>query len=105
MTAVSPAGACLAVDLAPPYRPTAASPDAESLPFARPLWVGGYRARLVRYCASWRPVDGRELIRQVFVELPVGDGKVRDLVVGGAGVSRAELIRIVRNGLSSRAMS
>jgi len=91
-----------------PARPTKASPDPEAgTTAAQPVRVGRYRALFVHYRASFGrglrgPVVLRELIRQLYVELPVGKGKFRDLLVGGARISKASLIKIGAHGLSRR---
>jgi len=89
------------------YRPTAAVPDPEAPKGAEPVRVGRYHARFYHFLASFLRAPGshivvRELIRELYVELPIGRGRVRDLAVGAARVSRAQLIRIVARGLSSR---
>jgi len=84
-----------------PARPTKASPDPEAgTTAAQPVRVGRYRASFSRGLRG--PVVLRELIRQLYVELPVGKGKFRDLLVGGARISKASLIKIGAHGLSRR---
>ena len=107
MLAASAAGGCLAVALAPSYRPTAATPDPELVGKTKLIRIGPFHGRYVLY----RLYSGRlrkgvvlktELVRLVYVELPVGHGNYRDLVVGGARLSRHQLITIIGDGLKRR---
>jgi hypothetical protein len=94
ISAASAAGGCVGIALGPVYRQ--ALRDPEVLPGARPVRVGKYDAML------WQHREPHELIRDLYVQLPLRHGKVRDLIVGSARLSTATLIRIVERGLSSR---
>lgn len=107
MLAASAAGGCLGVGLAPSYRPTAATPDPELVGKTRPVKLGPFHGRYIRFRQMYEHfphgvVIDREAIRQVFVELPVGHGRYRDLIVGGARLSKHQLIMIVVAGLKRR---
>jgi hypothetical protein len=48
----------------------------------------------------WNPT-GWSRFTQLFVRLPAGGGKMRDLVIGAKELSDSALIKIAANGLSS----
>jgi hypothetical protein len=101
MTAASAAGGCLLVYLESVYPRTATDPDAPAN--ARPIRVGPYRGLLseIPMPATGSPVGPAGVDRELYVELPVRGGRMRDLAIAAAGLSTAELVTIAVNGLSS----
>lgn len=89
-------GGCIIMVLGPRYTPTASRPDPEAI--ARPLvsvTVGPYNGLV----GLAKPVPGL-VERELYVEIPVSGGQVRDLAVGASGLSQPALLSIVANGLS-----
>lgn len=110
--AASASGGCIVAALAPPYAPTAATPDPEaSTALAHPVQVGQYHGFIARTSFQVVGTDkkgiehgltlGWHTITQLVVRLPAGGGKMRDLVIGASRLSESELIRIAANGLSA----
>jgi len=111
--AASASGGCILLVLAPRYTPTAAIPDPEAPAAARPVQVGRYHglifhasmfvaeAGFSRRAAEHGIRPGWSRFTELFVPLPAGGGKMRDLVIGAKELSDATLIQIAANGLSS----
>ncbi len=111
--AASASGGCIVAVLLPRYTPTTAIPDPEAPAAAHPVQVGRYRgfiyqARffvaktgLSRRAAEHGIRPGWSRFTQLFVRLPAGGGKMRDLVIGAKELSDSALIKIAANGLSS----
>ena len=96
-------GGCIGMVLAPPYTPTAASPDPESagLEGARSVQVGRYQGRAGTSTLYANPADARSTLEWLYVEIRLADGQHQDLVVGSTGLSQAALIALVANGLAA----
>jgi hypothetical protein len=104
MTAASSAGGCLRVYLEPTYPEGPADPDAPRV--AQPVRVGRYHGLFVQRRVffsqgSRGTAVHREAVSELFVELPLRNGMMRDLAISGAGLSERTLKRIVLSGLSS----
>ncbi len=105
MTAATAAGGCIGVDLTAAYWRT--WPDPVAWHPARQVRVGPYRAMIWRGRTAFEkwpngPIGQREVVTNLYLQLPVGHGKVREFIAGSARLSVAALIRIVAHGLSSR---
>jgi hypothetical protein len=102
--------ACVGMDLEPAYRPTAAVPDPD-VPVStlqrygqqpRRVRVGRYHGVIFTVRLTTLGTErGGLATPELVVRLPFGHGEFRDLAVSGDGLSRAELLRIVADGLSS----
>lgn len=99
--AASSSGGCIVLVLAPAYTPTAAAPDPEAPSTARPVQVGSYHGLI--FDSSISEATGRSIMSatELYVELPVAGGRMRDLVIGTTRISKATLIKIAADGLSS----
>lgn len=110
--AASAAGGCLVFGLAPAYVPQPGAPDPEAYT-SHPVRVGKYHG-YVFHMREYIPKEGisEKAVRHgitpgwhhatnLWVQLPDGNGQLRDLVVGAAGLSDQALINLVANGLSS----
>jgi hypothetical protein len=90
--------------LLPPYRPSASDPYAFAP--SRRVRVGHHQGRLYTFRSYVRGPSGtmvpsKSPMFEVFVQLPAGRGKVRDLAVGSNKLTERELIKVVVRGLSS----
>lgn len=110
--AASASGGCIVAVLAPAYAPTAATPDPEAPgPPMRPVQVGRHHGVITRTSflitsANRKGIEhgltpGWHSITELFVRLPAGGGRMRDLVVGASRLSESALLRIAANGLSA----
>jgi hypothetical protein len=127
--AASASGGCILAVLAPRYTPTTSTPDPEAPAAAHPVQVGRYhgfiyhprtfvtRARDRGQAAEHgiKPGESGFIVlpagnginprlssfTQLFVQLPAGGGKMRDLIIGAKQLSDTELIKIAANGLAS----
>ncbi len=111
--AASASGGCILAVLAPPYTPTTAMPDPEAPAAAHPVRVGRYHGAIIhsrifvtdirnrRQAARHGITPGWSSFTQLYVQLPAGGGKMRDLVIGAKQLSDSALIQIAANGLSS----
>jgi hypothetical protein len=110
--AASASGGCIVALLVPPYHPTTAVPDPEAPAAARPVQVGRYHGAIIsrmlvtdlrnpRQAARHGIKPGWNNVAHLWVRLPDGGGKMRDLIVGAEQLSDAALIKIVANGLST----
>lgn len=110
--AASASGGCIAAVLAPPYTPTAGVSDPEAPAAAHPVQVGHYHGRIfhssmvraktgINRNARHGITRGWQNVTDLYVQLPAGDGKMRDLVIGATGLSDSTLIKIAARGLSS----
>lgn len=101
--AATAAGGCLVMVLAPPYTPTAAQPDPEAAVSGKqPAQVGPYHAYIRTgslYYDPWTKTYG-PVETVLYVEVPLPNGQVQDLVVGEQGLSQPQLIALVAKGLS-----
>lgn len=98
-------GGCIGMVLAPPYTPTAASPDPESagLAGAHAVRVGRYPGRAGTSTLFAKPSDARSTLEWLYVEIPLADGQHQDLVVSATGLSQGALVALVANGLTAGA--
>jgi hypothetical protein len=111
--AASASGGCIVAVLAPRYTPTTAMPDPEAPAGAHPAQVGRYhgsiidsrmfvpKSRFSRRNAEHGFPPGWSRFTQLYVQLPAGGGKMRDLIIGAKKLSDSALIKIAANGLSS----
>jgi len=111
--AASTSGGCILAVLAPPYHPTTAVPDPEAPAAARPVQVGRYHGAIIdsrilvtdlrnpRQAARHGIKPGWNNVAHLYVRLPDGGGKMRDLIIGARQLSDAALIKIAANGLST----
>lgn len=111
--AASESGGCILAVLAPPYSPAKAKPDPEAPAAAHPVRVGRYHGAIIhsrmlvtglrnpRQAARHGIRPGWNSFTQLYVQLPAGDGKMRDLVIGSQQLSGPALIKIAANGLPS----
>ncbi len=111
--AASASGGCMLLLLAPAYTPSAAIPDPEAPAAAHPVQIGRYhglivhnatftpKANISRSAADHGIKAGWSRSTMLYVQLPAGGGKVRDLVIGATGLSDSTLIKIAASGLSS----
>jgi hypothetical protein len=102
--AASAAGGCVLMLLTPPFTPSARlNGDPNIPPGSQEVAVGHYRAWLMPrgywqpYAADGRPVAENGLV----VQDAVGNGQVRDLVIGCTGLSKDAFLALVAKGLSS----
>jgi hypothetical protein len=120
-SAASGSGGCIAMLLDPSYTPTATTPDPEAIGSAlTPVAVGSYKGfvETVTLGAGHPGTVGTGILRLIqvphgsqgpprytnlFVEISIGNGQVRDLVVSASGLSQSALIGIVATGLSTPA--
>lgn len=103
MTAAANAeGGCVTLALAPPYTPTPANPDPEAgtLENTPPVQVGPYEGRVGTWTSFEKPSDVASQQASLYVEIPIGGGQTRDLVVSANNLSESALISLVANGLS-----
>ncbi|HEY7430098.1 MAG TPA: hypothetical protein VH641_05120 [Streptosporangiaceae bacterium] len=106
--AASAGGGCLVFALAPPYKPTAAVPDPEAYP-NHPVQVGNYHGFIFHMsmdvlkgaAGKHGLAPGWHYATNLWVQLPAGNGQLRDLAVGATGLSDQALINLVAQGLSS----
>jgi hypothetical protein len=108
--AASASGGCIVAVLTPPYTPTAARPDPLApAAHAHPVRIGNYHGVLAhssflvtsasRTAIAHGITPGRHQLTELFVRLPAGNGRVRDLVLGASRLSGSEMIRIAASGL------
>lgn len=115
-SAASAADGCVFMALLPPYTPTASNPDPEqaALSGAEHVQIGQYQAWVGTTAdAAHAAADGDVIARtggltkvlgdetMLYVEIPLTGGQTEDLVVGSSGLSQADLISLVANGLSA----
>jgi hypothetical protein len=102
--AATAAGGCVLMLLTAPFSPFPGQDgDPNIPPGSHEVAVGPYRAWLMPR-GHWQPyaADGRPVAENgLVVQDAVGNGQVRDLVIGCTGLSRAALVSLVAKGLSS----
>ncbi|MGE5133429.1 MAG: hypothetical protein ACM32E_11040 [Gemmatimonadota bacterium] len=64
-------------------------------------WPRGRSASACRQAARYGIKPGWNSFSQLYVRLPDGGGKMRDLVIGAKQLSGAALIKIAADGLST----
>jgi hypothetical protein len=96
-------GGCIGMVLAPPYTPTAASPDPETegLTGAHAVQVGRYKGQAGTSTLFAKPSDARSTLEWLYVEIPLANGQRQDLAVSSTGLSQSALISLVANGLTT----
>jgi hypothetical protein len=111
--AASASGGCILAVLAPRYTPTAAMPDPEGPAGGHPVQIGPYHGVIIhvsayvtdlrnrRQAARHGITPGWNYWTQLYVRLPAGGGRMRDLIIGARRLSDAALIKIAANGLST----
>lgn len=103
VAAATAAGGCLSMVLAAPYTPTASQPDPEAITSqAEPERVGPYNAYIRTGSLYYLPQTGQygPVETSLYVEIPLANGEMQDLVVGAEGLSQSQLLALVANGLS-----
>ena len=105
--AVSSAGGCIVFTVAPRYIPKPGAPDPEAYT-EHPVQVGKYHGYIFHMSmdvsqgsAGQRLTPGWHHATNLWVQLPAGNGQLRDLVVGATGLSDQSLIDLVAKGLSA----
>lgn len=95
-------GGCIAMVLAPPYTPTAASPDPEAtnLVNAQAVQVGPYQGLAGTSTLVAKPSGAETTLEWLHVEIPLAGGQQQDLVVSSTGLSQSALVTLVAHGLS-----
>jgi hypothetical protein len=105
--AASTAGGCIVLTLTAPYTPTTAAPDPYAWSTAQPVQAGSYHGYLWRVSvlvgrgATGYLKPGWHTATNLDLQLPAGDGQMRDLVIGATGLTDPALIKIATRGLSS----
>jgi hypothetical protein len=87
------AAACVSMGLNRSYRPTPAMPDPDVPPGTRPVHIGRYHGAIGIFGSPATPR------RELWVQLPIGHGRMQDLAVAEFGLSPRALIRLVARGL------
>jgi hypothetical protein len=113
--AASAAGGCIGLILLPVYEAVPRSLDPFAVPAARPVRVGGHDGLIYRYRGR-NGVPGNDSARAgngwyygakpgdlfLWLRVPAGARKVRDLFVVSDKLTERELIAIVASGLAHR---
>ena len=95
-SAMTSADGCITIAMTNPYTPTTEAPDPFRVSLSAPITVAGYVAWIER----GQQGTGDTLV-DLGVQLPYGDGRYRDLVVGAVGLPSNEVVRLVAHGLQS----